>query len=211
MNKGILSLGLIAGLTCFANSQAGLIQCSEDSSKNHMLIDSGLVAACLASGVGNINGNPGNDPFLTDAGAGYELASKSDGTNLFDIDYTQGEDPNKGLGTWSFDAAFWDTYEFGAIGFKFGTGNKPDMWFIYELLPGVTGGLWEFVNVFGKGGGLSHVNLYGILGDITTIGDEPPPIITTNSVPEPATAGLMLASLGLLGMSMYRRRREIIA
>lgn len=208
MKKEVLSLVFVTGLLGAASSQAGMIQCSEDSSKNHMKIDSGTVSACLASGVGNINGNPTHDGFLQNY-SDYELASKSDGSNLFSLTYTQSDKPNQDKGTWSFDESFWDTYAFGAIGFKFGTGNQPDMWFIYELVPGVTSGLWQFINVFGKGGGLSHVNLYGILGDFTTVGDEPTPIITTNPVPEPGTAGLMLASLGLLGMSLYRRRQVI--
>lgn len=197
MTKGLLSAVFIAGLACFANAQAAPILC-HNPAVNHMFLDDSQAAACLASGIGNINGNQANDPFLTGVGDSYELVGKSDGNNPFSIAYTQGSGNSKGQGTWSFDENFWDTYEFGAIGFKFGTGNQPDMWFVYELLPTVSAGTWEFVNMFGRGGGLSHVNLYGIVGDTP---------FTTTSVPEPATMSLMLASLGLLGIAARRSRR----
>jgi hypothetical protein len=55
-------------------------------------------------------------------------------------------------------------------------GNQPDEWFVYLLDPLVSSGDWSFVNLFGTGGGLSHVQLYGVERG--------------TSVPEPGTLGL---------------------
>ena len=172
-------------LLAFANtSQAGVVLCSENPQLNRMSIDDSLVSACLASGLGNINGN--NDAFQQ-SHSDYALASKSDAANPFGISFIQ--DGDEGL--WSFGADFWDTNSAGAIAFKFGTGNTPDSWFVFALNQGVTGGAWNFLpSEDARGGGLSHVNLYGIAK-------------VEQEVPEPAGGVLML--LGLTGLLVARR------
>jgi hypothetical protein len=179
-----LSAAVLA-LSAFAYMQsasAAPLLC-EDPNVNHMYVDTSQVSSCLGAGVGNINGNETTDDFLTGEGAGSGLTGIDGGS------YTQ----NGNTGTFSLDASLWGTWSEIAIGFKFGTGNNPDEWFVYLLNPLVTSGSWEFVNVFGKGGGLSHVQLYGS-GTPTT------------NVPEPGT--LALLGVGLLGASLARRRKQ---
>jgi hypothetical protein len=167
----------------------------EDTTVNHMVMDDTQASGCLGAGVGNISGNPATDDWLLSGGssAGYTLSSKDDASNPFSIMTTQAMSTSSGSsGTWSIDPSFWLTNTVGAIGFKFGTGNRPDEWFVFELIQGVSSGTWEFINVFRRGGGLSHTNLYST--------NEPP-----HDVPEPGALGLL--GLGLIGLAISRRKR----
>ncbi len=175
---------MIAGMLSSAATAAPVL--CQNIADNHMILDSSEVSACLDAGIGNISGNPGNDPFLLGVGAGFTLASKDDAANPFNIMTTQ----NGSMGTWSFDPSYWLANTGGALGFKFGTGNQPDEWFVFQLVQGVSSGSWDFVNVHGGGGGLSHTNLY-------TDG---------SGVPEPTTLSILGLALGLIGLS--RRRRQ---
>lgn len=163
----------------FGSAQASPVLC-QNLAVNHMYVDSAYVSGCVDSGSGNINGNPKTDDFLLSGGTKDGYFGIGEGT------FTQ--DGNSG--TFSLASSLWDLYADIAIGFKFGTGDKPDEWFVYTLNSGVSSGTWDFVNVFGTGGGLSHVELYS-----TT---------RRTNVPEPATLGLL--GLGLLGSTFVRHR-----
>ena len=172
----------LAAIGYMAPASAVPVSCKVPTN-NHMLVDSSLVVSCLEAGTGNIGQGGGNDPFLN-AHAGW--------TNIGSGTFTQAVNTKTlSSGTFSFDSSLWDDYLTLAIGFKFGTGNQPDEWFVYDLQHLVSSGDWSFVNVFKKGGGLSHIVIYG--GERNT------------RVPEPATLGML--GLGLMGLGLVRRKQ----
>lgn len=183
-NKLMATAALAASALLYALPASAVPVLCEDTSKNHMSIDSLYVAACLDAGVGNINGNPKKDKFLlANSALGYSAIGSSESG---EADWTQ----SGYTGTFSFDSALWNSWSDIAIGFKFGTGNNPDEWFVYSLNSSVSSGAWSFVGAYAQGGGLSHVTLYGSE--------------RTTQVPEPGT--LALFGAGLLGMGLLRRR-----
>ncbi|MDY6948681.1 MAG: PEP-CTERM sorting domain-containing protein [Pseudomonadota bacterium] len=179
MSLSAVTLALAA--FSFAGSVEAVPLLCDDVAVNHMYVDTSQVSECLGGGRGNINGNPATDAFLTGEGAGSGLVGIGAGG------FTQ----SGTSGTFSLDASLWQSWNEIAVGFKFGTGNRPDEWFVYSLDPLVSNGSWQFVNVFGRGGGLSHVQLYGR---------------SAANVPEPGT--LALLGIGLLGAGIARRRKQ---
>ena len=175
---------VVALLALSAPAMAVPVYCAGVSTtRNYMSVDSSQVDSCLLAGVGNIGQAAHLDPFLNNAaGAGWTNVSSS-----FSLSFTQADN----RGTWSFDSSAWSRYTDLAIGFKFGTGNRPDEWFVYNVADLVSSGNWTFFNVGRRGGGLSHLVLYA-QGE--------------RSVPEPGTLGLL--GLGLFGMAAGMRRRR---
>lgn len=184
MNIKTISACAILALTAFsfAGSASAVPLLCQNPEVNHMYVDTAEVSSCLGAGVGNINGNVQTDDFLTGDGAGLGLVGIGSGS------FTQNGD----VGTFSFASSLWNSWSSIAVGFKFGTGNQPDEWFVYALNPLVSSGSWSFVNVFDRGGGLSHVQLYGT---------------GPTNVPEPGT--LALLGVGMLGAAFARRRKRI--
>lgn len=179
----VAALG-VAWIGLSAPASAAAVYCAAVSTtNNYMGVDSSQVDSCLLAGVGNIGQDAHLDPFLNNAaGSGWTNISSQ-----FSMSFTQ----SGNTGTWSFNSAAWSQYADLAIGFKFGTGNRPDEWFVYNVADLVSSGSWQFFNVGGRGGGLSHLVLYGS---------------GQRSVPEPGTLGLL--GLGLAGIAAGIRRRR---
>jgi hypothetical protein len=175
----------VSGLIYALPASAVPVLC-EDTSKNHLAVDSQYVAGCLDAGTGNINGNENKDAFLlANPGLGYVAIGSSE---TGEADWSQ----NGYNGGFSLESSLWNTWDQIAIGFKFGTGNTPDEWFVYSLNESVSSGFWSFFGQYGTGGGLSHITLYGT---------------GRAQVPEPGTLalfGIALAGIGLVGRRKQR-------
>jgi PEP-CTERM motif len=180
-STAVLATGITLAASLFADPAGAVPILCLSTQRNHMYVDSAYVSSCVDAGVGNVNGNTHTDDFLQ-ANPGLDYVGIGAGQ------FSQ----NGNSGTFSIDPALWGAWSEVAIGFKFGTGNKPDEWFVYLLNPFVSSGDWDFVNVFNRGGGLSHVQLYGVE--------------SATQVPEPGT--LALLSAGILGFAFVRRFRR---
>lgn len=180
-------------LTGFAGSaQAAQVLC-QNPAVNHMLVDTAYASACMDAGVGNIGqGNPLQDDWLNSLPVGHGYINEGD------QGFTQTEETKtSSKGTFSVDSSLWNSYEDLFIGFKFGTGDQPDEWFVFQLEDDISSGLWQFVNLFEKGGGLSHVTVYG--KGVCSINCNP------TNVPEPGTLALLGGAL--FGLFAVARRR----
>lgn len=186
IRKVVSGFAAVLGVALYSVPASAVPVLCEDWTTNHMYVDSAYVSSCVdAGGPGNLNGNPATDDFLR-ANPGY--------TGIGDGTFTQvgiGSTTIGSLGQFWLDSNLWNSWSSIAIGFKFGTGNRGDNWFVYLLNQDVSAGLWGFVNWFHKGGGLSHIELYGV---------------ERERVPEPSTLGLFGAAL--LGVALMRRRRQ---
>ena len=127
--KTITSVAALAlAATCYVTPASAVpVSCKVDTN-NHMLVDSVYVQSCIDAGVGNI-GNGQNDDFLNAGNTGWTDITSQAPTYGF----SQTQSPGSNTGSFFFNPALWDSFDEIAIGFKFGTGNQPDEWFVYVL------------------------------------------------------------------------------
>lgn len=180
----LILTGATVALLSFGQASAAMIDCAAVSTtKNYMQVDDQAALSCLASGVGNLTGNDSNDLFLNGAGEDYAFIGKWEKGESTTAPYSLlGENYLYGNpAEFSFDSSVWSAYSKIAIGFKFGTGNTPDEWFVYDLISNATSGIFNFIDVVAPGNDtsqrISHINLYGVEGG--------------GEVPEPGSLALM--------------------
>lgn len=151
--------------------------------------------------VGQVTGTPKADDVTTLFGSTWIEAGTLSGASGSD-DFLTGNVTSGSwgalpvTGTWNIDPGFWDIFPRAVISFHLGTGGGDPDWFFFEIGPGSTSGTFAINKLSGGGGGLSNMTLWA----------DPPDTLSTGPVPEPTTIALL--GTGLLGGSIFFRRRQ---
>lgn len=193
MKNRTLALSAVAILGILLSGSAGAVAVlCQNLANNHMLVDSQYVSACIDAGLGNI-GNGQNDDFFQ-ANPGYLSAGYTDITSSSGASFVQ----TQNTGSFSIDSSLWNSYSTILIGFKFGTGNTPDEWFVYSLQNLISSGFYTFEDVLAPGAStaqrLSHLTVYGLPGQ---------------QLPEPSS--LLLIGIGILALATGMTRKRALA
>ena len=196
---GLNRLTILAAATMvsFGVGMAGASTCNAPDGH---VVTLDVSTGCYAVGDGNVNGNTDGNPLTTN---GEDPLLEGMDTNIGTIDYvaspivdlafideasfTQAEEPGKdGNNVGTIDiGSLADGYTDLVLAIKFG-----NSWVSF-LITG-DDSTFSFVIDPKQNGGVSHVNLYGVVG--------------TAPVPLPAAGLLMLGALGALGAAKRRRK-----
>jgi hypothetical protein len=144
---GSVAIVALAAVGYVAPASAVPVNCI-DTTHDYMKVDSSLVSSCLAAGVGNIGQSGGNDPFLN-AHSGW--------TNIGEGAWTQLTRTGQTTGHVHLRLVLLGRLPALAIGFKFGTGNQPDEWFVYTCSTDLLGG-WTFHQHLSRMGGVCRTS-----------------------------------------------------
>lgn len=172
---------------CASWAQAAPLTCGGPTGTRTVTVDP--ADACTASGLGNLG--DGDAAAVVGGTLVNRDASNSNGgaLNITGVGASSG--------TWSVASSLWSTYADLFLYFHFGNGNPTDPtfnpdWFVVSLEDGATSGTWS----------VNPTQL--TLSNIAVVGAGTP----QQRVPEPAAMSLMGLGLGILGISLARRRRS---
>lgn len=191
----------IAGAGVFAVMATGASAATCGSGDYSISLDP--ATACYAYGTGNVNGNPMQDPILNGESVGgntFTLVSGPVISSLTLLDKSDSAgDVKEGALTGTLSGSKAGTFTLGdvspysslIVALKVGGGKDGFDWAAFKV---ASAGVFDFIVDFKKGGGLSHVNVYGV-EDVA-----PAP------VPLPASALVLLSGLG--GFAALLRRKK---
>lgn len=191
--KYMIGMAFTCGLLMSSGlANAATVACpgTDGTGDREFQLDTATVATCLASGVGNINGNSDAINAL-----GYITLDKSDNNSsdmLYPLALTIVGSGTLG-GSFSFVAP--SGYFNFVIAFKSGQGDLDPDWAAFALPAGVTSGLWSIIS--GEQS-LSHANLYAK--------ECPGECSPLETVPLPAGILLLISAIGGLGfLARFRK------
>lgn len=208
---GYLNKIAAAGVFALMATGASAATCT-GADRSISLTSATATTSCYAYGMGNVNGNIDHDPILNGKSMGGNTFTLAPGSSvissltLLDKSDASGEVKDGALtGTLSGgteepgkNGNLFGTFTLGdvsgysslIIALKVGNSGEPG-WAAFKV---ASAGVFDFLVSPKQGGGLSHVNVYGIEDAV------PAP------VPLPASALLLLGGIG--GIAALRRRKK---
>lgn len=207
---GYLKKTAAAGVFALMATGASAATCT-GADRSISLTSASATTACYAYGMGNVNGNVAQDPLLNGMSMGGNTFELVSGPVISTLTLLDKSDQDNNVKEGALTGTLKDgTEEAGKNGNVYGTftlgdvsgyssliialklGNSKDPgWAAFKVS---NNGVFDFVVSPKQGGGLSHVNVYGV-EDVA-----PAP------VPVPASALLLLGSIG--SFAALRRRKK---